>query len=114
MAMDDFLFIAYIFVFIIQIVLFVNTVRKPTKRKWVIFYLFNVVSIITSFSVGVYYDSLPVPESGFMPGLGYFGEVFISLFAALVYAVILIVSAILGIIMRLIRRRKKKSELYNN
>lgn len=106
MAMDDFLFLAYIFVFIIHIVLFVNAVRKPTKKKWVIFYLFNVISIITSFSVGVYYDSLPVPESGFMPGLEYFGEVFISLFATLVYVVILIASAILSIIMWLIHRRK--------
>lgn len=70
--------IAYITIFILQIVLFVLSIRRKTKKLWVSLFLSELIPIPVTIALTVYYNTL----SG--PGFMYFFEALISLLATLI------------------------------
>ncbi len=107
--MSGILFIAYIAVFVLQIVLLIAAVRRKTAKLWITLLLSEVIPMIAAFVLMKYFDSLP--GYGFMPGLSYFGEVISSLCAVVLYGVILFVSCCAFII---VKTAKSKGNRKNN
>lgn len=78
----------YILLFALQVLLLVRYVRRGTRGGWL-----AVLEICSAVLAGVlmwYYDTLP--GFGFMPGWSYFSEVFYSLFALVVYALMMLIT----------------------
>lgn len=85
-----FLLVAYIAIFVLQIVLLVLSVRKKQKKLWRRLFVSVVIPLLTAVGLYFYYDNLP---GGIFGGLTYLGEVLFSLGAAVVYGVLLLISA---------------------
>ena len=66
-----FLQITYIVILIFQIILFVITIRKKTKKLWWILFSAELIPLLISLGLMIYYNNLP--GYGFMPGLTYLG-----------------------------------------
>lgn len=101
--MSLFLLIAYIIVFIVQLIFFVKAIRKKTRKLWVVLFSVEIIPILIAIGLMLYYESLP--GYGFMPGLSYLGEILSSFGAAVLYAVMFVISAIICIVSG---ERKKK------
>ena len=101
--MSLFLLIAYIIVFIVQLIFFVKAIRKKTKKFWIGLFLIEIIPILIAIGLMLYYESLP--GYGFMPGLSYLGEILSSFGAVVLYAVMFVSSAIICIVNG---ERKKK------
>ena len=96
--MSGILLIAYIAVFVLQIVLLTLAIRRKTAKLWITLLLSEVIPMIVAFVLMRYFDSLP--GYGFMPGLSYFGEVISSFGAVVLYGVTLFVSGCAFIIVK--------------
>ena len=96
--MSGILLIAYIAVFVLQIVLLALAVRRKTAKLWITLLLSEVIPMIVAFVLMRYFDSLP--GYGFMPGLSYFGEVISSFGAVVLYGVTLFVSGCAFVIVK--------------
>lgn len=96
--METILLIAYIAVLIVQVVLLVSSIRKKSKKSWLILCLLELISLASATGLFFYYNSLT--GYGMMPGLTYLGEVLFSYGAALVYGGMLAVSVIIYFIGR--------------
>ena len=96
--------IAYIAIFVLQIVLLVLSVRKKLKKLWVFLFLSEIIPMVVAFVLMVHFDSLP--GYGFMPGLSYFGEVISSFGAVILYAATLVVSLCILLISKVVKKRK--------
>ena len=81
------LFVAYILIFILQIVLLAVSMRKKKKKLWIGLFLTEVLSLLFAVGLMIYYDNLP--DYGMMPALTYFGKGIFSFCAAGIYAVVL-------------------------
>lgn len=90
--MDLFLFCAYLLILVAQIVLLVFAVRKPEKNLWSKLFCLEFLSAIAAVGLMFLFDSLP--GSGFMPGLTWLAEVIFSLFAAIAYGLMILISII--------------------
>ncbi len=101
--MSLFLLIAYLVVFILQIIFFVKAIKKKLKKFWMILFVTEIISIFVSVGLMLYYESLP--GYGFMPGLSYLGEILSSFGAMVLYAVMFVSSVIICIVNG---ERKKK------
>lgn len=84
--------ILYPALFAAQLVLLVFAVRKPEKKLWPALFCLEVLSLLGAVGMAVLFELLP--GYGMMPGLTYFAEFFYSLAAALVYAGMLLLSAV--------------------
>ena len=100
------LFILYTISFILQIVFLVQALRKPVSGCWKRLYLIELVSAAVSAAVAVYYNSLPA--SGFL-GMTYLVEILLSAAAALLFAVMLILSFLLFLISRWKHKKRQKN-----
>ena len=89
-VMAMFLLITYIVIFIFQIILFVITIRKKTKKLWRILFSAELISLLISIGLMIYYNNLP--GYGFMPGLTYLGEVLFSFGAVVLYCISFLIS----------------------
>lgn len=94
--MDTVLLILYIALLLGQTALLAAAIRRPAKRLWLILFAAEVVCTAGALALMLYYNSLP--GSGMMPGLTYFAETVLSMSAALVYGVLLVISAVAGVI----------------
>ena len=63
--MAMFLLITYIVIFIFQIILFVITIRKKKKKLWRILFSAELIPLLISIGLMIYYNDLP--GYGFMP-----------------------------------------------
>jgi len=102
--MSGILLIAYIAVFVLQIVLLTLAIRRKTAKLWISLLLSEVIPMIVAFVLMRYFDSLP--GYGFMPGLSYFGEVISSFGAVVLYGVTLFVSGCAFIIVKAAKRKR--------
>lgn len=92
--MEIILPIAYLCAFVLQIVLLIFAIKDRKKKNWLNLLVFEIGSILIALIFMAYYNGLP--GYGTMPGLTYFAETMYSLFAAIVYGLMLIVSAVIG------------------
>ena len=85
-----FLLIIYIVILILQIILLVITIRKKTKKLWRTLFSIELIPMLISIGLMIYYNNLP--GYGFLPGLSYLGEVLFSLGAAVLYGISFLIS----------------------
>lgn len=85
-----FLLITYIVIFTFQIILFVITIRKKTKKLWRILFSSELIPLLISIGLMIYFNNLP--GYGFMPGLTYLGEIFFSFGAVVLYCISFLIS----------------------
>ena len=85
-----FLLITYIVILIFQIILFVITIRKKTKKLWRILFSSELIPLLISIGLMIYFNNLP--GYGFMPGLTYLGEVLFSFGAVVLYCISFLIS----------------------
>ena len=84
------LLIAYLFVFILQLFLLVQSIRKQQKTRWIALFAAELLSALAAAGLCWYFESLP---GGMFGGLTYLGEVLFSFGAAAVYGMMLLISA---------------------
>ena len=85
--------IFYLLVFFAQVILLILAARKPEKHLWPALFRLELVSALGAVGLMFLFDSLPGQEMA--PGLTWFAEVFYSLFAAIGYGVMLLVSFVI-------------------
>ena len=85
-----FLLITYIVILIFQIILFVISIRKKTKKLWRILFSAELVPLLISIGLMIYYNDLP--GYGFMPRLTYLGEVLFTFGADVLYCISFLIS----------------------
>ena len=85
-----FLLITYIVILIFQIMLFLISIRKKTKKLWRILFSAELIPLLISIGLMIYYNNLP--GYGFMPGLTYLGEVLFSFGAVVLYCISFLIS----------------------
>ena len=85
-----FLLITYIVIFTFQIILFVITIRKKTKKLWRILFSSELIPLLISIGLMIYFNNLP--GYGFMPGLTYLGEILFSFGAVVLYCISFLIS----------------------
>jgi len=101
--MDILLPILYLLVLAVQAVLLVFSIRRPTVRRWGILLGTELIALAAALLLAAHYNGLP--GFGIMPGLTYFAETLFSLFAALAYGAMLLISALCALLL-CIRRSK--------
>ena len=89
--------ILYIFLLALQVLSLILAIRRKPKRYWVSLFILEAVSAVLAWRLGVWFDGLP--GYGFMPGLSYFAETLFSYGAAILYGVLLVGSAVAGIVL---------------
>ena len=89
--------IIYIFLLALQVLSFILAIRRKSKRYWVSLFVLESVSAVLAWRLGVWFDGLP--GYGMMPGLTYLTETLLSYGAALLYGVMLVGSAVAGIVL---------------
>ena len=89
--------ILYIFLLALQVLSLILAIRRKSKRYWVSLFILEAVSAVLAWRLGVWFDGLP--GYGFMPGLSYFAETLFSYGAAILYGVLLVGSAVAGIVL---------------
>jgi len=89
-----YLFIAYVLVLVCLVVALWRTAKRPSRKKWLLLYLTEILSICAAYCLMHYFDGLP--GHGPLAGITYFAEVLYSLGAVAVYTVVLAVSVIVG------------------
>ena len=94
--------ILYIFLLALQVLSLILAVRRKSKRYWVSLFVLEAVSAVLAWRLGVWFDGLP--GYGFMPGLSYLTETLLSYGAAILYGVLLVGSAVAGIILHCKRK----------
>ena len=107
MGMELFLPIIYLLVFILQIVFFVKAVIGKTKKKWIISFLTEFISMLAAVGMLVYYNNLPRPA---LPGLYYLVEILFSFWAAALYAIFFLITLITAFYVFLIRKKRSLSD----
>ena len=85
--------IFYLLVFFAQVILLILAARKPEKHLWPALFRFEFLSLLGAVGLMFLFDALP--GRGMAPGLTWFAEVFYSLFAAIGYGVMLLVSFVI-------------------
>lgn len=101
--MNIILFIIYILFFIFLIVKLIKCLKN--KASWKMLFLLEFFSIIISFVLMRYYDSLP--GSGFMPGLTYLGEWIACFGATILFVAMLVISTIIKLIKFIVNKKRK-------
>ena len=89
--------ILYISLLAIQVLSFILAIRRKSKRYWVSLFVLESVSAVLAWRLGVWFDGLP--GYGIMPGLTYLTETLLSYGAAILYGVMLVGSAVTGIVL---------------
>ncbi len=85
------LLIGYSILFIYLIISLIRCLKG--SMSWILLFGLELFSIIISYVVSIYYDSLP--GQGIMPGLFYFEEWFVSFAAMIIFIIFLIISVII-------------------
>lgn len=91
------LMVFYIALFVIQLILLVLAVRKPAKNLWPKLFMLELVSVLGAAGLMFLFDALP--GAGKAPGLTWFAEVFYSLFAAVGYGLMILISIVTAAIL---------------
>ena len=95
--MELMLLSVYVLLFVVQVVLLIFAVRKPEKKLWSAVFLTEIFSALGAVGLMFLFDALP--GRGMAPGLSWFAEVFYSLFAAIGYGVMVLVSIVTAAIL---------------
>ena len=103
-----FLLIAYMAVFVSHIILLIFAIRENHKNLWRYHLLSEGISSVIATALMFYFNSLP--GHGFMPGLTYLGEILCSFAAAVLYAIMLIVSICTLVVIK-VRTRKATNQM---
>ena len=90
--MELMLLSAYVLLFVAQVVLLIFAVRKPEKNRWFKLFGLEILSAVGAAGLMYLFDALP--GQGMAPGLTWFAEVFCSLFAAIGYGLMILVSIV--------------------
>ncbi len=90
------LLIVYICLFILNLCLLVRAMKPFSIGKLFLTYLSELGSLLAALWIMWIFDQ--APGYGIMPGLSYIQEVFYSFCAAVVFAVLLLVSIVIGVI----------------
>ena len=90
--------IIYIFLLALQVLSLILAVRRKSKRYWISLFFLEAVSAVLAWRLGVWFDGLP--GYGMMPGLSYLTETLLSYGAAILYGVMLVGSAVTGIVLK--------------
>ena len=91
------LLIFYIALFVTQLIFLVFAVRKPEKNLWPKVFTLELMSALGAVGLMFLFDALP--GSGKAPGLTWFAEVFYSLFAAVGYGLMILISIVTAAIL---------------
>ena len=102
--MGEFLFIVYIAIFLFLIVDFVLCLMG--KTKWIWLFVIEAISAVLAAGLWIYYSGLH--GYGFMPGMSYLGEIVLSIGALILYAIMLVVTSVTGLILCRVRKNKNK------
>lgn len=97
------LLIGYLAIFLIQIVLFILSLKRKNTGLWIGLFLSEAIPMLTALLLMRYFDTLP--GYGVMPGLSYFGETLFSLGASVVYAGALLVSVCVFVLVKILEKR---------
>ncbi len=100
--MDILLPVLYLLMLAGQAVLLIFAIRRPTVRRWGFLLGLELLSLTAALLLAYHYNGLP--GFGIMPGLTYFAETLFSMFAALVYGGMMLISALCALLV-FIRRR---------
>lgn len=100
--MSYILLIAYLLILAAQITSLVFAIKTKTTKLWVGTFVTEIIPLILSIITMMYFNSLP--GYGFMPGLSYLGEILFSFGAAVLYALMILVSFIVFLCIR--KKRK--------
>ena len=95
--MEGILCALYLLIFLVQLILLIFAVRKPEKNLWPKLFALEALSAAAAAGLMFLFDSLP--GRGMAPGLTWFAEVFYSLFAAIGYGVMILVSIVTAAIL---------------
>ena len=87
----------YIILMVFVIVFLFLCCVEPSKIKWICQLVFQGLCTAYPTAMFIYYNSLPIPDSGKAPGLAYVHETFISFLSMAVFAFLLIVGIGLSI-----------------
>ncbi len=109
--MDLFLLVVYLIVFIAEIILLVKSIKRKENKYWIKLFLIEIIFIVISFVLWIYYDSLP--GYGFMPGLSYWGEILFSIGACFLYSAMLFITTCSRIII-FEKKQKQQGKKYAN
>ena len=90
--MEGILCALYLLMFLAQLVLLIVAVRRPEKKLWPAVFLTEILSALGAAGLMFLFDALP--GRGMAPGLTWFAEVFCSLFAAIGYGLMILVSIV--------------------
>ena len=90
--MEGMLCALYLLMFLVQLVLLIFAVRRPEKKLWSAVFLTEILSALGAAGLMFLFDALP--GQGMAPGLTWFAEVFCSLFAAIGYGLMILVSIV--------------------
>lgn len=93
---EEVLLILYLIILITQIFFLVWCARHRQIKGWVILYVFEIVSVVAAFLLMTHYNNLP--GYGIMPGLSYFVESLLSMFAHWAYLAMLVITLIVNAI----------------
>lgn len=93
MEMDLILLIVYPLLFAAEICLLYFAVKKPERKLWTKLFGLEILSVLAAVGLMFLFDRLP--GNGMMPGLTWIGEFFYSLFAAVGYGVLFLMSLFL-------------------
>lgn len=91
--MDTVVLIVYIAVFLLLCCFLVWTMKRNRIKNWVLLFAAEALSAAAAFCAMHIFDALP--GKGMAPGLTWFAEVFYSLGAAVLYAILLPLSFLL-------------------
>lgn len=94
--MDILLPILYLIMLAAQAVLLYFSIRRPTGRRWGVLLGTELLSLAAALLLAAHCNGLP--GIGMMPGLTYFAETLFSLFAALAYGAMLLISALCALL----------------
>lgn len=100
--METVLLVLYLLIFIVQAVMLIFAIHRPTRLRWLLLFVLEVLPLASAGLIAWHFDTLP--GFGIMPGLTYFAESIFSLAAAMAYGVMLLVSSLCGLVL-LIRRK---------
>ncbi len=97
--MELVLLVLYIILLVFDVILLIDTARKPAKSKWLTLFISEAAFALLAVGVAFAFNSLP--GTGMMPGLTYFAHVIFSICASLAFTVAFAVSAIVYIILKI-------------
>lgn len=94
--METVLLLAYFIIFVLQILLFVFSILRKSRKLWLRLFLLELIPMVTAAGLAHYYNGLPLEH--WMSGFTYLGEVLFSVYASWLYGGMLALSGLIYIV----------------